>query len=200
MAEDLRNDDPAGGDLVAAKAALIAECTREEENALWTSTIFFIWLRFLRTARALLWTGAGVCSVLAASQLVQGDPSLKIWAAGAALAAVALPGIGRALQIDAIIRDYANAAGVFKNLQGEFRRARLVWSNDTWPEFKATTLKLIKAMNDARKPSMTPPEWCRRIAAWKIKAGHYAHDADTALSGQARALPEGARSSPDALT
>jgi len=118
--------------------------------------------------------------VVAASQLVQGNPGLKIWAAGAALAAVVLPGVGRALQIDAIIRDYVNAAGVFKNLQGEFRRARLVWSNEPWPEFKAGTQKLIKAMSDARKPSLTPPEWCRRLANRKIKAGHYAHDADEA--------------------
>jgi hypothetical protein len=154
--------------LVAAKAALIAECAREEENALYTSTNFFIWLRFLRAARAALWVAAGLCSVVAASQLVQSNPGLKIWAAGAALAAVGLPGIGRALQIDAMIRD--------------FRRARLVWSNEPWPEFKAHAQKLLKAMNEARRPSLTPPEWCFRLAQRKIKAGHYTHDADEAAA------------------
>jgi hypothetical protein len=128
------------------------------------------------------WVGAALCSVVAASQLVQSNPGLKIWAAGAALAAVALPGIGRALQIDGMIRDYANAAGVFKNLQGDFRRARLVWSKEPWLEFKAEARKLLKAMNDARKPSVTPPEWCFRLARRKIMAGHYTHDADGALS------------------
>jgi len=182
VAEDLRTDGSADGNLVAAKAALIAECAREEENALYTSTNFFIWLRFLRAARAALWVAAGLCSVVAASQLVQSNPGLKIWAAGAALAAVGLPGIGRALQIDAMIRDYANAAGVVKNLQGEFRRARLVWSNEPWPEFKAHAQKLLKAMNEARRPSLTAPEWCFRLAQRKIKAGHYTHDADEAAA------------------
>jgi hypothetical protein len=135
--------------LVAAKAALIAECAREEENALYTSTNFFIWLRVLRGVRALRRVGAGVCT-----------------------------GIGRALQIDAMIREYASAAGVLKNLQGEFRRARLVWSNEPWPEFKAEVRRLLKSVNDARKPSLTPPEWCFRIARRKIRAGHYTHAAD----------------------
>jgi hypothetical protein len=169
--------------LVAAKAALIAECAREEENALYTSTNFFIWLRFLKGLRGALWVGAGLCSVIAASQLVRGSPDLKVWAAAAALAAAALPGIGRALQIDAMIRDYASAAGVMKNLQGEFRRARLVWSNEPWPEFKAEARKLLKAMNDARKPSLTPPEWCFRLARRKVRASHYKHDADEASAG-----------------
>src|SRR5262249_20614426 len=145
------------------------ECEREEENALCTSTSFFIWLRFLKAARAVLWVGAALGSVLAAAQIVKANPELKIWMAAAALLAVALPAIGRALQIDTMIRDYTKASAAFKNLQGEFRRARLVWSNEPWLEFKTETRKLLKAMNDARKPSLTPPDWCFQLARRKIK-------------------------------
>ena len=96
--------------------------------------------------------------------------------AAAALGAVLLPGIGRAVRIDSAIRDYASAAAAFKNLQGEFRRAAHVWSLKPYPEFEAEARKLFRAMNDARKPSLTPPEFCFRLARWKIKRGHFEYD------------------------
>lgn len=178
MAKDFRDDDPAIGDVSRAKAALIVDCAREEENALYTSTNFFIWLRCLKAVRTLLWIGAAVGSALAASHILRGDPELKLVMASAALAGVLLPGIARAIRLDTTIREYAAAASTFKNLQGEFRRARLVGSNEPYAEFKAETRKLFKAMNDARKPSMTPPDWCFQLARQKIKAGHYIHDVD----------------------
>ena len=145
MAEDLRRDDPADGDLTQAKAALVAECAREEENALYTSTNFFIWLRFLKAVRALLWALAALGSALAASHILRGAPDMKLLMAAAALAGVLLPGLGRALRLDAAIRDYTDAAARFKNLQGEFRRAHLVWSNKPFADFEAEARKLFKA-------------------------------------------------------
>jgi hypothetical protein len=177
MAEDLRADDPAEG-IGHMKDQLIAECAREEENALWTSTTFYIWLRFLKTVRAALWVAAAICSSLAASHILRGDPDMKFIMALAALAAVIFPAIGRALRLDAAIHAYEEAAGKLKNLQGEFRRARLVWLNKPADEFEKEARKLFKGMNEVRKPSLTPPEWCFRLASRKIKAGHYEHDTD----------------------
>ena len=77
--------------------------------------------------------------------------------AAAALGAVLLPGIGRAVHIDSAIRKYASAAAAFKNLQGEFRRAAHVWSLKPYPEFDAEARKLFRTMSDAREPSLTPP-------------------------------------------
>lgn len=54
-------------------------------------------------------------SALAASHILRGDPGMKLYAA---------------------ICDYTDAAGRFKNLQGEFRRARLAWSNKPFTEFE----------------------------------------------------------------
>lgn len=180
MAEDFRDDDPAEGQLTAARDALIRECEREEENALYTSTTFFIWLRCLMAARVLLWVGGAAGSIIAASHILRGDAGLRIWIAAAALAGVLLPGIGRAMRLDAAIKNYGKSAGAFKILQGEFRRARLVWSHKPFLEFETEARKLFKAMNDARKPSLVPPECCFRLARWKIQKGHYVHDADEA--------------------
>lgn len=176
MAKDLRDDDPSDSGSIM-KDAIIAECAKEEENALYTSTNFFIWLRILKGLRGALWVGGAVGSIFAASHILRGVEEGKIIMAAFALAGVLLPGIGKALKIDAVICDYTEAAAKFKNLQGEFRRARLVWSHRPLADFEDEVRKLFKAMNDARKPSLTPPEWCFRLAQRKIKAGHYDHDA-----------------------
>lgn len=122
--------------------------------------------------------GAVAASAVAASHILRGDPSYRILMAAAALAAVILPGIGRAVRIDSTIHDYASAAAAFKNLQGEFRRAACVWSQKSFPEFEAGTRKLFQAMNATRKPSLTPPEFCFRLARRKIEKGHYEFDED----------------------
>ena len=186
MAKDLRDHDPADGGVIM-KDALIAECAKEEENALYTSTNFYIWLRFLKGFRAALWLGAAVGSVLAASHILRGSEDAKLMIATCVLAGVLLPAIGRALKLDTCIRDYAEVAAKFKNLQGEFRRARLVWSNKALGDFEEEACKIFKAMNDARKPSLTPPEFCFKLAQKKIKAGHYDHDAGVKPSNLASA-------------
>jgi hypothetical protein len=157
---------------------LIAECRREEENCLYTSTLFLIWLRWLMGFRAALWVGAAVGSALAASHIIRGDPAFRVTMAFAALAGVLLPAVGRALRLDASINDYAVAAARFKNLQGEFRRASEVWSLTPVAEFKVEARRLFKVMAEARKPSLTPPELLFWMAQRKIRKGHYSYEVD----------------------
>ena len=86
MAKDIRNDDTDECDVITAR--LVEECAREEESCLYTSTAFYIWLRWLKGFRAALWVGAAVGSGLAASHILQGDPAFKVTMAFAALAGV----------------------------------------------------------------------------------------------------------------
>lgn len=159
------------------RAALIAECHVEEHNCLYTSTIFFIWLRWLKTVRAFLWACGGICSIAAASHILRGDAEhFRIVGAGAALAGVALPALIRTLRLDRMIRNYSASAARFKNLQGEFRRLSLVWSHGDIQKFEQEARRTFAAMSEARKPSLTPPEICFRLARRKIKAGHYIPD------------------------
>ena len=175
MAEDLRHDDTVDG-LRTAHAALTAECEREEESCLYTSTSFYIWLRALKVIRATLWVLGALGSIVSASSILRGQKSYPIILAGFAIAGVLLPGLIKAVHLDTTIRDYAAAAATFKNLQGEFRRLAKVWSAKPFPEFEAEARRAIKAMNDARKPSLTPPEWCFRLSQRKIKRGDYEKD------------------------
>jgi hypothetical protein len=181
MAEDFRDDDPNRCEVISTR--LIAECRREEANCLDTSTSFFIWLRWLKGFRAALWAGAAVSSALAASHILSGDPAFRVTMAFAALAGVLLPAIGRALRLDAAIHDYAVAAARFKNLQGEFRRAAEVWSLKPVAELEVEARRLFKVMADARKPSLTPPEFLFWMAQRKIRKGHYSYDVDKNSTG-----------------
>ena len=175
MAEDLRHDDTVDG-LRSAHAALIVECAREEESCLYTSTSFYIWLRTLKVVRAALWVLGAIGSIVSANSILRGQQGYPIILAGFAIAGVLMPGLIKAVQLDTVIRDYTAAAAGFKNLQGEFRRLAKVWSNKPFPEFEAEARRAIKAMNEARKPSLTPPEWCFRVAQRKIKRGDYERD------------------------
>jgi hypothetical protein len=89
---------------------------------------------------------------------------------------VLLPGLVKALRLDAAIRDYTKAAGAFKTPQGEFRRLAAVWSHKELPRFEQEARRAFIAMNEARKPSLTPPEICFRLARRKIRKGHYTPD------------------------
>lgn len=109
----------------------------------------------------------------------------------AALAGVLLPAVGRALHLDATIQDYTVAAARFKNLQGEFRRAAQVWSLKPFAQFEDEARRLFKAMAEARKPSLTPPEIIFRLARRKIKKGHYSYDVDEHSAAEAPSSPEG---------
>jgi hypothetical protein len=132
----------------------------------------------LRIIRALLWTGGAAGSIIAAAHILRDDSGTgKIIAAGCALAGVLLPAIGRSLGLDSSIKDYSGAASGFKNLQGEFRRARLVLSHKSFREYETEARPLFKKMNELRQLSLTPPEVCFRLARRKIKAGHYNFDA-----------------------
>ena len=158
------------------KDALIKECQDEEENCLYTSTTFYIWLRWLNGLRAAMWAAGAIGSVLAASHILKGAAEHRIALAAAALAGVLMPALVKALRLDAAIRDYAKAAARFKNLQGEFRRLACVWSSKEPAAFESEARKTFAAMNEARKPSLTPPEICFRLARRKIKKGHYTPD------------------------
>ena len=176
MAKNIRHDDSGDSELTTIGTALIAECEREEENCLYTSTSFYIWLRILKATRAGLWTLGAIGSIVSANSILRGWQDYQVVIAAFALAGVIMPGLIKAVQLDAAIKDYAAAAASFKNLQGEFRRAAKVWSSKPFADFEAEARKIIKSMNDARKPSLTPPEWCFRLAQKKIKRGDYDKD------------------------
>lgn len=176
MAENIRNSDPRSGDLAAAHAALVNECRDQARNTLYTSTSFFIWLRALKVARAVLWVLAAASGAAAASTVLTSHGNMEVVIAGLALLAVILPGVTKALNLDDAIEAYAEKAGAFKNAEGALRRAANVWSNKPYDEFEKNAKSALSQLDEARMGSLTPPEWCFKSAQRKVKSGDYDPD------------------------
>ena len=96
--------------------------------------------------------------------------------AGLALLGVILPGVIKAVRLDETISAYEAAAAHYKVVEGELRRAAVIWSNKPSVEFEQEARNALTSLDNARASSMTPPEWCFRAAQKKVKSGDYDPD------------------------
>ena len=128
MAKDLRRPDPNERLSDSRSAALIAECRRQEESCLYTSTTLYIWLRQARLLRRVFVVAPLILGALATwSVLDQPDRRWLVWlTALCALLAGLFPAVFEALKLDAEIDGIARQAASFKNLQDRFRQAATV--------------------------------------------------------------------------
>lgn len=150
MAENIRNSDPRNGDLTAAHAALVKECREQGRNTLYTSTSFFIWLRTLKIARAVLWVLAAASGAAAASTVLTSRENMELVIAGLALLAVILPGATKALNLDDAIKAYAE-----QRWRSRAPKARYA----AWPTYGPTRLTMnSRRMRSQRCYNWTKPE------------------------------------------
>ncbi len=176
MAQDIRRGDPSSGDLKAAHAALRLECAQQSRNTVYTSTNFYIWLRWLKLIRGAIWIAAVISSAVAASTAISKQPGVEAVIAGLALLSVILPGLIKALKLDETITAYEKAAAAFKTVEGSLRRAAEVWSHKPFAEFEVEARKALADLTAAQQTSLTPPEWCFRAAQRKVQSGDYDPD------------------------
>ncbi len=176
MAEDLRDNDYKDGNLDLLRTALKKECQEQSNNTVYTSTSFYIWLRWLRIGRGLLWIVAVAASAIAASSILTDNEVPPLAIAALTLVGVLIPGIIKALNLDETIDAYSRQAGLFKNVEGALRRAAEVWSNKQFSDFEAEARAALTQLDDARRDSLTPPEWCFKRAQKKVQTGDYDPD------------------------
>lgn len=159
---------------------LVAECERQEENCLYTSTTFYIWLRHSRRWRRFFIVAPIVLGGLATWSVL--DQPEKPWiqwlTATFALLAGLFPAIYEALKLDVHIDEIASQAAEFKNLQDRFRQAARVTALGAFEDFKAEFDALMQRLETARSGSLTPPEHYFSAARRKIKSGDYSFSAD----------------------
>src|SRR5690606_405739 len=102
MAEDIR--EPGTGEHVSnpAVAALIAECRRQEESCLYTSTTLYIWLREARLIRRVFVVTPVILGALATWSVLDQPVTewLKWLTATFALLAGLFPAVYEALKLD----------------------------------------------------------------------------------------------------
>jgi len=159
---------------------LVAECRRQEESCLYTSTTLYIWLREARLIRRIFVVVPVVLGALATwSVLDQPERTWLRWltATFALLAGIFLA-VFEALKLDTQIDEIARQAASFKNLQDRFRQAATVTALARFDDFQAEFHALMDRMDEARATSITPPERCFEAARRKIDTGDYEFTAD----------------------
>jgi hypothetical protein len=156
--------------------ALIAETQRQAENCGYTAITFVIWLRILRTTRTFCVILPVVFGALATWQIMKQE--VPLLSALFTLLTTTIPLAYRASKADSAIDEYAKLAAEFTNLRDAFRQAALVTSHNPFSEFETETKALMKRLEAARRPMLTPPEWVFMLARRKYKSGHYHHDYD----------------------
>ena len=182
MAENIRNADTPECLMDERTSSLVAECRRQEESCLYTSTTLYIWLRKARLIRRVFVVAPLVLGSLATWSVL--DQPNKAWlkwlTATFALLAGLFPAVFEALKLDTHIDEIARQASSFKALQDRFRQAATVTALSPFENFQAEFRTLMDRMDEARATSITPPERCFEAARKKIAAGHYEFCTDAA--------------------
>jgi len=159
-------------------ALLVAECRRQEESCLYTSTTLFEWLKALRRWRVAFVIVPIILSTLATWQLLAKEGHGWITGTCAMLAGM-VPAIYKALNFDVSLDTLVKQAHQFKTLQDRFRQATNITALSDFDQLKAEFVTLMNQMEAARASSLTAPERFFRKAQKKIAAGHYAFTIDT---------------------
>lgn len=177
MAEDFRGPDSDRDTIVARRRAIIAECRRQEESCLFTSTTLFVWLRRVRWQSRAFVAAPLVLGGLAGLSVLQEwlpDWSIAILAFLASL----FPALADGLKIETSVAEIARLAAAFKLLQDRFRRhAEATPFCDVEVADERLT-ELMDQMDIARSHSVTPPDWAFEKARKKINEGHYTFAVD----------------------
>lgn len=185
MAEDLRTSDPVRPVEGAIASAIVAECRRQEESCLYTSTTLYVWLRQARVLRRFFIAAPIILGSLATWSVLDQPEAvwLKWLTATAALLAGLIPSLYEALKLNVHIDEIASQAATFKNLQDRFRQAATITAEASLETLRDEFETLMERMESARAESLTPPERCFRTARKKILSGHYSFDTDTKSEG-----------------
>jgi hypothetical protein len=196
MAEDLRRLYPKMLNMTKSKD-LIDECRREVENCLYTSTSFFIWLRWRRCVKTIFIVAPLILGSFATWELVtqSSHPVVRVIASVAAFVAGLMPSIYAALKYDDDLEKLRLTAAEFKNLQDRFRQVAVFSSKKSFKEFEMDFQAAMERMEKVRCESLTPPEWCFKKAQKKVQSGDYHFDVDIeAENNTAHELPKSANS------
>jgi hypothetical protein len=155
--------------------ALATEATRLSESCLYTSGSLFIWLRVLRWTKIIFTVVPLILGSLAGWKALASTDvaSVKILIAICSFGAGLFPAIYSALKFDDKLEQCAHLAGEFKLLEHRLRQCAKVHSLKSFAEFEKSFEGCMKRLEAAKSISLTPPEWCFKMAQRKIKKGHY---------------------------
>lgn len=157
--------------------AVVAECRRQEESCLYTSTMLYIWLRVVRLKRRIFVSAPIILSGIAALALAK--EFLPLWAIVVLTFLAGLfPALERALKLETDVEHIAGQAGQFKALQDRFRRIATIDALDQPSAARSALEDAMASLDQVRAASITPPERYYLKAKKKIERGDYSFAAE----------------------
>ncbi|MDZ4691779.1 hypothetical protein [Terricaulis sp.] len=152
---------------------VVAECQRQEDNALYTAVTLLLWLREIRLLKRAYLLAQLIFAAAAAYFAVDGN-ALAAGISGS-IAGVA-PSVWDALKFDGHEDQVRHYASEFTRLRDRFRQVRLIDDAKGIERLEASFQSAMRQMDRARSGAVTPPERLFRAAQKKIKTGDYSHD------------------------
>jgi hypothetical protein len=183
MAENIRESNRDSRPIEVRRRAVIAECRRQEESCLYTSTTLYIWLRRVRRQKQFFVITPIVIGGIAGLSILK-DWGLDWVAAMLALIASLFPALGDALKFETSVDEISRLAAEFKALQDRFRRTATITALSDLQAAEDTLSELMDRMDIARSSSITPPESAFKEAQQKIGEGHYNFSVDQPTTSQ----------------
>jgi hypothetical protein len=177
MAKDIRGSNPHSRPIDVRTRAIIAECRRQEESCLYTSTTLYIWLRRVRRQKQFFVAAPIVIGGFAGLSILQ-DWGLEWVMAVLAIIASLFPALADALKFETSVDEISRLAAEFKALQDRFRRAATITASSDPQAAEDALAELMDRMDIARSSSITPPESTFKEAQRKIAKGDYDFSVD----------------------
>jgi hypothetical protein len=150
--------------------AVAAECLRQEESTLYTSTALYIWLREARIWNQVFVVIPVIAGTLAGVAFFQAS---AVVATVLALLTGFAPALKEALRLDIHLDTIRTLAAEFKGLQDAFRQLGRIGAITNPASAERELADLMEQLNRARSHSVTIPERVFKKAQAKVKSGDY---------------------------
>ncbi|MCY1217103.1 hypothetical protein D3C87_1075440 [compost metagenome] len=157
---------------------IVAECRRQEESCLYTSTALFQWVKEVKVYRVLFITAPIVLGAFASARFFVKNPDFDLLTAIFSLLAGLFPAIFKALDLDVSIKAISDSATRFKNLQDRFRQAALIGPTGKLDELEDDFKQLMEKMEDARQANLAIPDRHFKKSQTIIAKGDYRFTVD----------------------
>lgn len=162
-------------------SAIAAECLRQEESALYTSTALYIWLREARRWNQVFVVIPVIAGTLAGVAFFQTSP---VVATVLAVLTGFAPALKEALRLDIHLDTIRTLAAEFKGLQDAFRQLGCIGIEGSAAGAERELASLMDQLNRARSHSVTIPERVFKKAQEKIASGDYDFTVDAKRIGK----------------